>query len=74
MIVHTHAQVLVKIRKYTDRFKTFAAAAEAIGCTKAQLTLARTGQQPPCPAILAAIGVERMKVYASGVEDKYREE
>jgi len=73
MIVYTKQEVLAKIQRYTDQFKFYTDAAKAIGCTDAQLSQARSGETPPSPKILRAIGVERIKVYASKVEDKYRD-
>lgn len=73
MIVYTKQQVLDKLQRFTDQYKFYSDAAEAIGCTDAQLSRTRAGHIPPSPKILAALGIERVKVYASKVEDKYRD-
>ena len=73
LTVYTHEQVVARIEKFCDRYKFYAEAARAMGCTKSQLTVARLGQQPPCPAILKAIGLERAPLYVSGLDEKYKE-
>lgn len=73
LTVYTHEQVVARIEKFCDQYKFYTQAADAMGCTKSQLTVARLGQQPPCPAILKAIGIERVPLYASGVDDKFKE-
>jgi hypothetical protein len=73
MIVYTREQIAKKIEKFTDKYTTFTDAAAAIGCSKSQLSNARNNVGPVAPSILKAIGVERVSVYASSVEDKYRE-
>lgn len=73
MIVYTREQIKKKIDKFTDQYTTYSDAALAIGCSNSQLSNARNNVGPVAPKILKAIGVERVSVYASNVEDKYRE-
>lgn len=73
MIVYTREQIKKKINKFTDQYTTLTDAAAAMGCSNSQLSNARNNVGPVAPAILKAIGVERISVYASNVEDKYRE-
>lgn len=68
--IYTHSQILAKIEKFCERYKFYADAADAMGCTKSQLTLARQGKQPPCPAILKAIGVQHERLFVEGKVDK----
>lgn len=42
---------------------TITAAAEAIGCDRAQMSRAASGQGSPAPAVLKALGLERQVVY-----------
>lgn len=71
MKVLTKQEVLRRIENYCKTYVTYSAAAKAIGCTPAQLSEARRDKEPPCPAILDAIGVSRQPLYATQVEDKY---
>lgn len=73
MQLHTTKEVQALVETFCNDFTTYSKAAKAIGCTQSQLSLARTGGGPPCPAILAAIGVERANVYVSNLPSKYRE-
>ena len=73
MKVHTKQEVLKKIENFCKPYVSYAAAAQAIGCTTAQLSEARNDKRPPCPAILKKIGVTREPLYASDVENKYRD-
>lgn len=71
MKVLTKQEVLKRIENYCKPYISYVAAAEAIGCTSAQLSEARNDKAPPCPAILKAIGVTRQPLYAVNVESNY---
>ena len=71
--VYTKPQVLKQLRDYCDKYKTYAAAAEKIGCTRPVLSSVLSGTIPPPPSVCKALGIERVKLYASGVEDRHRE-
>jgi len=73
MQVLTKQQVLRRIEKFCHPYANYKAAAAAMGCTQAQLSEARLDRQPPCPAILKAIGVARETFYAVDVDNKYRD-
>ena len=73
MKVLTKQEVLKRIENFCKPYISYAAAAEAIGCTSAQLSEARNDKAPPCPAILKAIGVARQPLYVVQPEDKYRD-
>ncbi len=73
MKVFTQEQVIKKIELFCDSYKSYAEAARAIPCTEGQLCQSRQGQIPAPPSILDAIGLERITVYASDIEEKYRD-
>ena len=73
MQVLTKAEVLKKIEDFCRPYASYSAAAKAIGCTEAQLSRARSDQDPVSPAILKKIGVKREPLYAIGVEKKHRD-
>lgn len=52
-----------KVQKYRDRFDTHKAAAEAAGCTEAQVSHALRGKSPICPSLQKAAGISRVTVY-----------
>lgn len=72
MKVYTPASVQKKIQEFTDGYRTYREAAEAIGCTETQLSMCRRGKILPPPSVLKAIGLERLPIYVSHVEEKYR--
>lgn len=73
MKVLTKQEVLRRIENFCKPYVSYAAAAKAIRCTPAQLSDARNDRTPPCPAILKKIGVSREPLYATDVENKYRD-
>ena len=73
MKVLTKQEVLRRIENFCKPYVSYAAAATAVGCTPAQLSDARNDRTPPCPAILKKIGVNREPLYATDVENKYRD-
>lgn len=73
MKVLTKQEVLRRIENFCKPYVSYAAAAKVIGCTPAQLSDARNDRTPPCPAILKKIGVNREPLYATDVENKYRD-
>lgn len=71
--VYTKQQVLRKLEDFCNRYRTYGEAARRLGCTAAVLSSVRAGNVPPPPSICRGLGLERVKLYASGVEDKHRE-
>lgn len=71
--IYTPAQVLAMVKKFTKVYKSNAAAARAIGCTESVLCQVLAGRIPAPPSVCEAIGIERVKLYASGVQEKHRE-
>lgn len=64
MITYTPKQVQKRVKDFVAKHGTARDAAADIGCTEAQLSSAVNGN-PPCASILAAIGLQRTKVYAA---------
>lgn len=73
MKVLTKQEVLRRIEEVCKPYVTYQAAADAIGCSAAQLSDARQDRCPPCPAILKKIGVQRERLYVVEMEGKYRD-
>ena len=73
MKVLTKQEVLRRIEDFCKPYVTYNAAAEAIGCSPAQLSDARQDRCPPCPAILKKINVSRETLYVVDPEGKYRD-
>ena len=73
MIVHTYAQVHKRLKNFADQYKFQADAAADLGCTPAQLSQMLTRKLAPTSSVLEKLGLERMRVYASKIESKYRE-
>lgn len=73
IVIYTKEQVMEKIRVRVNRFKTQSAAAEALGVTAPVLCNVLKGEVPPPPKLCEALGIERVKLYASGVQEKHRD-
>lgn len=73
MKVLTKQDVLRRIEKFCQPYVTYKAAADAIGCTPAQLSRALADSEPPCPAILKKIGIARETLYVLDPEPQYKD-
>lgn len=52
-----------RVQKFRKKFKTHKEAAEAAGCTEAQMSHALSGRAPICPSIQRAVGICRATLY-----------
>lgn len=73
MRIYTRDQVVKKVRAFLADFDTHKAAADSIHVDKTAISNALNTERPISPAILAAVGVERVTVYASDVRDDQRQ-
>jgi len=60
---YTEKQVRQRLKAFVGRYQTANAAADAIGCTPSQLSLALK-DGPIAGKVLAAVKLQRAKVYA----------
>lgn len=63
MKTYTAEQVARQAAKLVKKYPSIAAAAEDIGCDRAQMSRAVAGKGPPAPAVLEALGLERRVLY-----------
>jgi hypothetical protein len=73
MKVFTREQVAKKIRAWTGNFDTHTAAAESVGVHKSAISSALNGDRPISPALLGAVGLERVTVYACDVKEEHKQ-
>jgi hypothetical protein len=73
MKVLTKQEVLKRIEEFCKPYVSYAAAAEAFGCTPAQLSDARNDRAPVCPAILKKLRISRERLYVVELEGKYKD-
>lgn len=64
MKTYTEQQTRKKLKTFVDSFPTATVAAEKIGCTRAELSIAMRGGRIPRKA-LDAIGVQKVEVYTN---------
>lgn len=71
MKLYTKKEVLDRIEREVRKSFNAREAAEAIGCTRGQLSLARADKVPVPPAILKAIKLQRAWVYVDKADPDY---
>ena len=69
MKVFSHAEVIAKVEHFIKQHGTATAAAEAVGVYSPQMHIARK-KGVVCPAIAAAIGIERGTFYVDSIDPK----
>lgn len=71
--LYTKDQVHKKVLAFLKKHGTQTAAAEAAGCHRSEFNAALAGKRAYPDRLLNAIGVERVTLYVSDLNDKFRE-
>ena len=71
MAILTKPQVLKKIETFCDLHKNYADAAKALKVDQATLSNIRADRIPVPPKVMAALGIQRVKVYVDSIDNKY---
>ena len=71
--IYTKDQVMKKISKLVVEHGSQSALAEAVGCDRTEVNAILAGRREPSAKVLEALGIERVKLYVSNLNEKFRE-